>query len=132
MMLDTDLLDVWPYDRYETSVLPYHIYNMCLEEPWIFSLYFLHVLVLTHYYSTSGGETELFFSDKKNNCYIVGNSALDFDHDHVLVHAHNFGMILHSLLGMLQIQWDGTDDFSLVAHYFVQLLEDMILIDNIL
>ena len=75
---------------------------------------------------------ELFFSDKKKNCYIVGNSALDFDHDHVLVHAHNFGMILHSLLGMLQIQWDGTSDFSLVAYYFVQLLEDMILIENIL
>ena len=97
-----------------------------------FSLYFLHFLVLAHYYSTSGGETELFFSDKKNNYYIVGNSALDFDHDHVLVHAHDFGMILHSLLGMLQIQWDGTGDFSLVAHYFVQLLEDMILIENIL
>ena len=132
MMLDTDLLDAWSYDRYETSVIPYHIYNMCLEEPWIFSLYFLHVLVLAHYYSTSGGETELFFSDKKNNCYIVGNSALDFDHDHVLVHAHDFGMILHSLLGMLQIQWDETGDFSLVAHYFVQLLEDMILTENIL
>ena len=131
-MLDIDLLDAWPYDRYETSVLPYHIYNMCLEEPLIFSLYFLHVLVLAHYYSTSNGETELFFSDKKKNCYIVGNSALDFDHDHVLVHAHDFGMILHSLLGMLQIQWDGTDDFSLVAHYFVHLLEDMILIENIL
>ena len=132
MMLDTYLLDAWPYDRYGTSVLQYHIYNMCLEEPWIFSLYFLHFLVLTHYYSTYGGETKLFFSDKKNNCYIVGNSALDFDHDHVLVNAHNFGMILHSLLGMLQIQWDGTGDFSLVAHYFVQLLEDMILIENIL
>ena len=77
---------------------------------------------------------ELFFSDKKKNCYIVGNSALDFDHDHVLVHVHvhDFGMILHSLLGMFQIQWDGTGDFSLVAHYFVQLLEDMILIKNIL
>ena len=75
---------------------------------------------------------ELFFSDKKKNCYIVRNFTLDFDHDHVLVHAHNFGMILHSLLGMLQIQWDETDDFSLVAHYFVQLLEDMILIENIL
>ena len=131
-MLDIDLLDAWPYNRYETSVLPYHIYNLCLEEPWIFSLYFLHVLVLAHYYSTFGGETELFFFDKKNNCYIVGNSALDFDHDHVLIHVHNFGMILHSLLGMLQIQWDGTDDFSLVAHYFVQLLGDMILIENIL
>ena len=32
---------------------------------------------------------------------------------------------------MLQIQWDGTGDFSLVAHYFIQLLEDMILIENI-
>ena len=104
MMLDTDLLDAWLYDRYETSVLPYHIYNMCLEEPCIFSLYFLHFLVLAHYYSTSGGETKLFFYDKKNNCYIIGNSALDFDHDHVLIHAHDFGMILHSLLGMLQIQ----------------------------
>ena len=132
MMPDTDLLDVWSYDRYETSVLPYHIYNMCLEEPCIFSLYFLHFLVLAHYYSTSGGETELFIYDKKNNCYIVRNFALDFDHDHILVHTHNFGMILHSLLGMLQIQSDGTDDFSLVAHYFVQLLEDMILIENIL
>ena len=132
MMLYIDLLDAWSYDRYETSVLPYHIYNICLEEPWIFSLYFLHFLILAHYYSTFGGETELFFSDKKNNCYIVGNSALDFDYDHILFHAHNFGMILHSLLGMLQIQWDETNDFSLVAHYFVQLLEDMILIDNIL
>ena len=132
MMLDTDLLDVWLYDRYETSVLPYHIYNMCLEEPWIFSLYFLHFLVLAHYYSTFGDETEPLFYDKKNNYYIVGNSALDFDHDHVLVHAHDFGMILHSLLGMLQIQWDGTSDFSLVTHYFVQLLEDMILIENTL
>ena len=75
MMLDTDLLDAWPYDKYETSVLPYHIYNMCLEEPWIFSLYFLHFHVLTHYYSNSGGETKLFFYDKKNNCYIVRNSA---------------------------------------------------------
>ena len=75
---------------------------------------------------------ELLFSDKKKNCYIVGNSALDFNHDHVLVHAYDFGMILHLLLGMLQIQWDGTCDFSLVAHYFVQLLEDMILIENIL
>ena len=131
MMVDTDLLDAWPYDRYETSVLPDHIYNMCLEEPWMFPLYFHHFLVLAHYYSTSGGETELFFSDKKNNCYIVGNSALNFDQDHVLVHAHDFGMILHSLLRMLQIQWDGTGDFSLVAHYFVQLLEDMILIENI-
>ena len=71
-------------------------------------------------------------SFRKKNYYIVGNSALDLDHDHVFVHAHNFGMILHSLMGMLQIQWDGTDDFSLVAHYFVQLLEDMILIENIL
>ena len=97
-----------------------------------FSLYFLHFLVLAYYYSTSSGETELFFSDKKKNCYIVGNSAIDLDHDHVLVHAHDFGMILHSFLGMLQIQWDGTGDFSLVAHYFVQLLEDMILIENIL
>ena len=132
MMLNAYLLDAWSYDKYETSVLPYHIYNMCLEEPWIFSLYFLHFLVLAHYYSTSGGETELFFSDKKNNCYIVRNSALDFDHDYVLVHAHDFGMILHSLLGMLQIQWDETGDFSLVAYYFVQLLEDMILIENIL
>ena len=132
MMLYTYVLDAWPYDRYETSVIPYHIYNMCLEEPWIFSLYFIHFIVLPHYYSTSGGETELLFYDKNNNCYIVGNSALDFDHDHVLVHAHNFGMILHSLLGMLQIQWDETGDFSLVAHYFVQLLEDMILIENIL
>ena len=131
MILDTDLLDAWPHDRYETSVLPYHIYNMCLEEPWIFSLYFLHFLVLAHYYSTSCGETELFFSDKKKNCCIVGNSALDFDHDHVLVYAHDFG-ILYSLMGMLQIQWDETGDFSLVAHYFVQLLEDMILIENIL
>ena len=130
MMLDTDLLDAWPYDRYETSVIPYHICNMCLEEPWIFSFHFLHFLVYAHYYSISGGETELFFSDKKKNCYIVGNSALDFNH--VLVHAHNFGIILHSLLGMLQIQWDGTDDFSLVVHYFVQLLEDMILSENIL
>ena len=92
----------------------------------------LRSLGFFHYYSTSGGETKLFFSDKKKNCYIVGNSALDFDHDHALVHAHNFGMILHSLLGMLQIQWDGTGDFSLVAHYFVQLLEDMLLIENIL
>ena len=132
MILDTDLLDAWSYDRYETSTFPYHIYNMCLEEPWIFYLYFLYVLALAHYYSTSGGETELFFSDKKKNCYIVGNSALDFDHDHILVHAYNFGMILHSLLGILQIQWDGTYDFSLVAHYFVQQLEDMILIENIL
>ena len=81
------------------QVLPYHIYNMCLEKPWIFSLYFLNFLVLTHYYFTSGGETELFFYAKKNNCYIVRNSALDFDHDHVLVHAHDFGMILHSLSG---------------------------------
>ena len=132
MMLDTDLLDVWLYERYETSVLPYHIYNMCLEEPWIFSLYFLHFLVLAHYYSTFGDETEPLFYDKKKNCYIVGNSAFDLDHDHVLVHAHDFGMILHSLLGMLQIQWNGTSDFSLVTHYFVQLLEDMILIENTL
>ena len=43
--------------------------------------------------------------------------------DHV--HAHDCGIKLHSLQGMVQIQLDVTDGFSLVAHYFVQLLEDI-------
>ena len=41
-------------------------------------------------------------------------------------------MIPQTWVVTLQIQWDETGDFPLVAHYFVQLLEDMILIENIL
>ena len=58
----------------------------------------------------------------KDNYYSVGNSA----------HAHNCVTKLHSLQGMVQIQLDGTGGFSSIAHYFVQLLKDMILTLNIL
>ena len=44
---------------------------------------------------------------------------------------HGFGTISHSLQGMVRIQLDGIDDFSSKAHYFVQLLKDMILTLNI-
>ena len=62
-----------------------------------------------------------------NDYYSVGNSAHDHDH----VHAHGFGTISHSLQGMVRIQLDGIDDCSSKAHYFVQLLEDMLLTLNI-
>ena len=63
----------------------------------------------------------------------MGNFAHDHDHDHDYdhVHAHGFGTISHSLQGMVRIQLDGIDDFSSKAHYFVQLLKDMILTMNI-
>ena len=41
-------------------------------------------------------------------------------------------MILHLLKGMVQIQLDGTCDFSSKSHYFAQQQEDMISIQSIL
>ena len=77
---------------------------------------FLKFLVLSHHYSTSSGEMGQDF-------------AHDHDHDHV--HAHDCRIKLYSLQGMVKIQLDKIGIFSLVAHYFVQLLEDMILALNI-
>ena len=57
----------------------------------------------------------------------IGNSFRDHDRDHV----HGFGTISHSLQGMVQIQLDKIDDFSLKAHYFAQSQEDMISIQSI-
>ena len=48
----------------------------------------------------------------------IQNSFNNHDRDHVLVHVHRFGMISHSLQGMVQIKLDGIDDFSSKAHYF--------------
>ena len=39
MMFDTDLPDVWSYDRYETNVLPFHIYSKSLHDPLRFFMY---------------------------------------------------------------------------------------------
>ena len=63
--------------------------------------------------------------------YSVGNSAHYHDHDYDHVYAHGFGTISHSLQGMVRIWLDEIDDFSSKTHYFVQLLEDMILTLNI-
>ena len=78
------------------------------------------------------------FKTKQISCFVSplfrfwqGNSVGNSTHDHVHVHAHGFGTISHSLQGMVRIQLDETSDFSSKAHYFVQLLEDMILTLNI-
>ncbi|RVW98763.1 Cation/H(+) antiporter 20 [Vitis vinifera] len=66
-------------------------------------------LVDAHYCSTSGGAMRLSFSE---NYYYKNHGIGDFYHDHdhvlVLVHVHEFGTILHSLQGMVQIQLDET------------------------
>ncbi|RVW18329.1 hypothetical protein CK203_113628 [Vitis vinifera] len=51
---------------------------------------------------TSGGAMRLSFSE---NYYYKNHGIGDFfhDHNHVLIHIHEFGMILHSLQGMIQI-----------------------------
>ena len=58
------------------------------------------------------------------NYYYKNHGIGDFfhNHDHVLllIHIHEFGTILHSLQGMVQIQLDETSDFSSKAHYFVK------------
>ena len=61
------------------------------------------------------------------------HGIINFFHgrDHVLVHIHGFGTISHLLQGMVQIQLDGTGDFSSKAHYFAQQQEDMISIHSI-
>ena len=61
----------------------------------------------------------------------IGKSFHNHDHILVLIHVHEFGMILHSLQEMVQIQLDETGGFSLKAH-FVQKQEDKILIQGIL
>ena len=70
------------------------------------------------------------------NYYYKNHGIKDFFHDHdhvlVLIHVYDFGTILYSLQGMVQIQLDEIGDFSSKAHYFVQQQEDMILIQNIL
>ena len=69
------------------------------------------------------------FNDYYHEFHGVGNSFHNHDCDHVLV--HGFGTISHLLRGMVQIQLDGTSDFSSKAHYFAQQQEYMISIQSI-
>ena len=62
-----------------------------------------------------------FYENLRNyyhNNHYIGDSFHDHDHFLVLIHVHEFGMILHSLQGMVQIQLDETSDFSSKAHLF--------------
>ena len=54
------------------------------------------------------------FFENLMNCRHKNDGIRDFfhNHDHVLIHVHEFGTILHSLQGMVQIQLDETGDFS--------------------
>ena len=47
--------NVWPYERYATNVLSYHIYDMYSHGSW--KAYSVHAsrLVLPRHYSTSSG-----------------------------------------------------------------------------
>ena len=71
---------------------------------------------------------KLLFSRNLNDYYHEFHDIGNFFHDrnHVLVHVHGFETISHSIQGMVQIQFDGTGDFSSKTHYFSQQHEDMI------
>ena len=135
LMLGKGRPNVWAYNRYATNAPSYHIYNNYFHgSQGVYLVNTSHFLVLPQYYSTFGGAMRLSSYENLMNCYHKKHGIRDFFHDHVLVliHVHEFGTILHSLLGMVQIQLDETGYFSSTAHYFVQQQENMILIQNIL
>ena len=134
-MLGIDQPNVWAYDKYATNALLYHIYDNYFHGPW--NVYFVntsHFLFSPRYYSTFGGSMRFFFSGNLNDYYHkfhgIGNSFHDCNH--FFIHVHGFGMISHSLQGMVQIHLDGTGDFSSKTHYFAQQQADMISIQSIL
>ena len=105
-MLGRDQSNVWTYDKYKTNVLSYHIYDNYYHGPWnVYFIFTFHFLVLPRYYSTSSGSMNFSFSRNLNDYYHefhgVENSFQD--NDHVLFNVHRFGMISHSLQGMVQI-----------------------------
>ena len=88
----------------------------------MYFVYTSHFLVSPHYYSISDSSMRFSFSKNLNDYYHEFHGIINFfhDHDHVLVHVHEFGTISNSLQGMVQIQLDRTGDFSSKAHYFAQ------------
>ena len=62
----------------------------------------------------------LSFSTILNDYYHEYHGIRNFFHDHILVYVHMFGMISHSLQGLVQILLDMTGDFSSRVHYFAQ------------
>ena len=109
-MLGRGRPNVWAYDRYATNALSYHISVNYSHGPWkVYFVYAFHFLVSPRYYSTSGGSMRFFFFGNLNYYYHefhgIGNFFYDHDHDHdhVVVHVHVFGMISHSLQGMVRI-----------------------------
>ena len=110
---------------YVSNALSYHIYDNYSHGPWkVYFVYTSHFLVSLWYYSSYGGSMRFSFSKNLNDyhheLYGIKNSFHNHDDNHVLVHIHRFGTISHLLQGMVQIQLDGTGDFSSKVHYFAQ------------
>ena len=92
------------------NALSYHIYYNYSHGPWkVYFVYTYHFLISPRYYSTYGGSKSVSFYGNVNDCYhefySIGNSF----HDHVLI--HGFGIISHSLKGMVWIKLDCTGNF---------------------
>ena len=66
----------------------------------------------------------LSFSENLVNYYYKNYGIGDFFHEHVIVTVHEFGTILHSLQGMIQIQLDETGDFSSKNHFYLNIHGD--------
>ena len=109
----------------------YHIYDNYSHKPWkMYFVYTTHFLISPQYYSSSSGSMRFSFFENLNDYYHelygIENSFYDHNHNHLLIHVHGFGSTLHSLQGMVQIQLDGTSDFSSRVYYFAQQQENMI------
>ena len=130
-MLGTGWSNVWVYDRYvpNSPFIP-HLFTIILMGIGRCILYILLNLLfhLDRYYSTFGGSMRFSFYGNLNDYYYEFHGIRNSFHDHVLVHVQGFRTISLSLQRMVQIQLDGTCDFSSNAYYFAQPQEDMVLI----
>ena len=130
-MLGRGWSNVRAYNRYVPNAISYHIYDNYSHRHWkVYFVYTSQFIVSPRYYSTSSGSMSFSFSGNLNDYYYefhgIGNSFHDHNHDRD--HVHRFGTISLSLQGMIQIQLNGTCDFSSNAHYFAQPQEHMVLI----
>ena len=83
-----------------TTALSYHIYDNYSNGPLkVYFVYTTHFLISPSYYSTYGGSIRLSFFENFNDYYQGFHGIENSFHDH----NHEFGMISHSLLGMVWI-----------------------------
>ena len=119
----TKCLGIW-HVRCQCSFIP-HLRHF---SSWVFGVYFVNLIyfhvVLFHCNSPFGGK--VWYSFLEYFEYVPLVSYHVHAHDHYIIYYYQ--MRFHSLQGMMLNRSGETGDFSAKAHYFVQPLEDKILV----